>query len=567
MLSLQKTYDVNELVRWMGNKPIIGTWKIDGNSVSLVYERGVLKEAKTRGNGVVGEVVTDKVVWVSDVVRILPEPIDIEIRGELYCNEEGFSLLSEAMEKLNLELPTSPRNIVAGLLGRKQYAHLMQYVSFFAFEPITDNVLHMFKTERQRVDWLQGHGFNVPHPRFITNEQELNLYLEEVKTAISESDIGIDGAVFTYDDLKLHGELGVTAHHPRYKMSFKWQGATATSKIENILWSTSRLGIVTPVAVIRPVNLSGATITNVTLHNASMVKNYHLKPGDEIEIVRSGEVIPKFLRVTKRFDGPLQIPEKCPECKTPLVYDEVRLNCPNTEECPAQKMRSILNWIEMVEIEDMSEKRLGLLMDRALVKTIPDLYRLTEKDFLSLPQTKEKMAQKLMAAIDATRSVDLVRFLCGLGIQGAGKTSWQKLLTELGGLETLLEAKPEEIAAMNGFAEKSADQIVSGLRQKKSLIKELLKVGVNPQWKVVKPAANAPLLGKQFVITGALSRPREEIAELIQKAGGQVSSSVSKNTFALVTEETDSNSSKMQKARSLGTKIWSEAELLRAIKQ
>ena len=299
MLSLQKTYDSEELLSWKGDHGVVGTWKVDGNSLSVVYEDGALSLAKTRGNGRMGEDVTSKARWVSDLVPQIPVSGTCEIRGELYCSEHHFAELVEEMLDLGLERPSNPRNIVAGLLGRKSHIDLARYFNFLAFDIISDEDDLNFDNEMDKFKWLKKQGFSIPDPKLLKNNSEVLKYLDSVKAVMEAGEIGLDGAVFSYNNVAMHHELGNTSHHPRYKMSFKWPGQTAVATLKEITWATSRLGIVTPVAVIEPVELSGANITNITLHNAEHVMAYNLKAGDEIEIIRSGEVIPKFLEVKK----------------------------------------------------------------------------------------------------------------------------------------------------------------------------------------------------------------------------------------------------------------------------
>jgi DNA ligase (NAD+) len=349
-------------------------------------------------------------------------------------------------------------------------------------------------------------------------------------------------------------------------MSFQWAGETAVTTIEDLVWATSRLGIVTPVAVVQPVFLSGASITNVTLHNAAHVKAYNLKKGDRIEIIRSGEVIPKFLQVVEAAAGAYAWPQACDSCGTALSFDDVRLKCPNTKDCPAQQLGGILNWIRAAGIDDLSDKRLVPLMEAGLVKSIPDLYKLKEKDFFVIPQTKEKMAAKLFANIQSSRTLPLVSFLNGLGIEGAGATTWEKLLDRFHGLDALRAATKEEIADVHGFAETSAVQIAEGLAARKKLIDALLKVGVTPAFTAaVHDDGTLPLSGKTIVITGSLSRPRSEVEKAIKAAGGKTAGAVSGTTFAVVTDDPTSNSSKMKKARELGVLTWSEDDLWKAL--
>ncbi|MCX6128602.1 MAG: helix-hairpin-helix domain-containing protein, partial [Proteobacteria bacterium] len=289
---------------------------------------------------------------------------------------------------------------------------------------------------------------------------------------------------------------------------------------------------------------------------------YNLKAGDEIEIVRSGEVIPKFLQVVDPAPGLYVWPKTCPSCQSQLQFDGVRLKCPSLDDCPAQRSGLILNWIRAAEIDDLSEKRLDQIIQAGLVEHVADLYKLQREDFLSLPATKEKMAAKLYEHIQSSRKIPLQRFLNGLGIEGAGLRTWEKLLEHFPSLKALQEAKLEDLLEIDGFAEKSAEQIIRGLEQKKSMIDRLLEVGVEPEPPKQKHAPGAgPLTGQQFVLTGSLSRPRADIERLIREAGGKTGT-VSKQTFALVTNDVDTASSKMKKARELGVPIWNEDQLM-----
>jgi DNA ligase (NAD+) len=567
MLSLQKTYDVNELYRWAEGQDVVGTLKVDGVSMSLVYEKGKLVMAKTRGNGVVGENVSSKIRWISDVMANISNQGRIEIRGEVYCTEDSFLRLTDAMLQLGLDRPVSLRNIVAGQLGRKSHFDLARFFQFFAFSIVDYESVLGLRTELDAFKILSNWGFNLPQPKILKSSSEIDEYLADVKKVMAEDNIPVDGAVFSYNKLAVQQELGNTSHHPRFKMSFKWQGVTAESLINEITWATSRLGIVTPVAVIEPVTLSGAQITNITLHNAAHVQTYNLKKGDRIEIVRSGEVIPKFLQVISAGKGTYKWPDSCPSCGGELEFDDVRLKCHNISGCPAQISGVILNWIRCAEIEDLSEKRLVHLVEQGLVKTMADLYRLKLQDFYAIPQTKEKMATKLYANIQKSRKLPLAAFLNGLGIEGAGQTTWEKLLEVFPNLDALFKATPSEIEEVEGFAEKTANQIVQGLLSRQILIEDLLSVGVDPI--VVdhqsEDSGDKPLAGKTLVITGAFTLPRSEVEKAIKSAGGKTASTVSKATSVVVTDDPASSSSKMKKARELGVLVWSEEELWKTI--
>ena len=573
MLSLQKVYKLEDLMSWIDGRSVVGTYKLDGNSLALVYNKGKLTTVKTRGNGRFGEDVTEKGLWITDVVHTIKDSVSVEIRGELYCNESRFLELSDVMASLGLDRPTNPRNIVAGILGRKSHVDLARFFNFEAFDVVELDSSIALETEMDKFKWIESQGLRIPSARLLQEGEQVETWLDEVLQAMQSGSIGLDGAVLTYNDLALHRELGSTSHHPRYKMSFKWQGETAESTIKDITWATSRLGIVTPVAVIEPVELSGAKIVNVTLHNALHVKKENLMPGDRIELVRSGEVIPKFLRVTLRSkEGKSILPSHCPSCGSELVFDEVRLVC-ESKSCSAQQMGALLNWIKCAEIEDLSEKRLESMIDLGLVNKISDFYALNIESMLTLPLTKDKMAQKLISNIDKSRSLPLSRFLAGIGIGGMGMTSWEKLLEIFPSLPEVRSASIEQVQNVDGFAEKTAMGVVNGLKQKSDLIDDLIRVGVMP----VAPSAaeiDAQVTGRensfsglQIVITGKLSQPRAALEKRIKKVGGKTGSAVSKNTSFLVCNDKQSNSSKMKKARELNIPVWSEDDLIEKLEE
>ncbi|MEE2743748.1 MAG: hypothetical protein VYD54_07550, partial [Bdellovibrionota bacterium] len=416
MLSLDKTYSLEDLKKWIDERSVVSTPKIDGMSGSLIYKNGHLHMAKTRGDGSYGEDITEKVTWMSSIPKTIKEKSDLEIRGEIFCLQNNFLVLKTEMEKLGLEVPSSQRNIVAGLISRKENIPLCKHLSFKAFEILSNTLAP--KLESEKITILKKLNFDLPkfeiHETFETVEKEI-LW---VRDFMEKGDYLVDGLVFSFNDLILHTSLGETSHHPRYKMAFKFQGEVKTATIQEVKWNVSRNGILTPVAKINPTELSGAQITNVTLHNYGVVRDSGLKPGDQIEITRSGEVIPKFLSVIKSIDGKVKLPDLCPSCKRPIEIVDIRILCKNSK-CPAQIKESILNFIQKINIDDLSSKRLEEMMKIGLVKTIPDLYRLSFDDLMKLDKTKEKMANKLLENISKTKSeTDLITFLSSLGLNG-----------------------------------------------------------------------------------------------------------------------------------------------------
>lgn len=560
MLSLNKTYKLEELLSWKADYEIVSTYKIDGVSCSLVYEEGSLKIAKTRGDGSVGEDITEKALWMKNIPSNLKEKVNVEIRGEIFCEEEDFFHLSDEMESLGLERPTSQRNIVAGLIGRKENIELCRYIQFKGFDLLEDKLTHKLETEK--VNKIKKLGIEPEEIIIHKSEKDIQKRLEQTQEFMSEGEYQIDGLVFSYNDLRLHEELGSTSHHPRYKIAYKFQGEAKETEIKKITWQVSRNGILTPIAEVKPVELSGAKISRVTLHNFGMVKQYNLKKGDRIEIIRSGEVIPKFMAVKEPAPGKYSIPEGCPSCEQAIREDDIRLRCDN-KSCPAQVKEQILNYIQKIGIDDLSSKRLDELLKAGMVKEIPDLYKLSKDELMTLDKVKDKLASKLLSSVEKSKKVDLITFLSALGIQGGAYNKCEKVvLAGHNTLEKIKDLSVEKLESIEGFAEKSAGEFYHSLSSKFPLIKELESVGFTFEETTVK---DSPITQKKICITGTLSRKRGDIERDIRDNGGIVVGSVSKNTDFLLTNEENGTSSKFKKAKSLGIEIINEESLYKLI--
>lgn len=556
MLSLGKTYDTEELLKWIGNHKVISMFKIDGVSCSLIYENGELIQSKTRGNGIYGENITSKVQWIEGIPKAISIKERIEIRGELYCDESHFFHLSDEMGYRELERPTSQRNIVAGLISRKENIDLCRYIQFKSFDILYNE--YSPKEEIEKFKTLKKIGFDITECSIIKDKNDLETVINEARSFISEGDYQIDGLVFTYNDIKLHEELGETAHHPRYKLAFKFPGESKTTSLKDIEWSVSRNGVLTPVGIVKPIELSGAKISRVTLHNYGLVRQYNLKIGDEIEIIRSGEVIPKFLSVVSPSKGKFAIPTNCPICESLLEIEDIRLLCLN-KNCPGKNKESILYFIQKIGIETISKSRIDEMIKSGLVQKVQDLYRLSEDDFLVLDKVKEKLSKKFVAEIEKSKNTTLPIFLSALGIQGGGINSCEKIVHHgFNTIDKILNLTVDQLEEIEGFAKKSSTDFINSLSDKKPLIKDLMKIGFKFEFEEIVESA---ISGKKICITGTLSSKRSVVQDKIKKGGGIVVSSVSNNTDYLVTNDTDSNSSKFKKAKEFKIPIITEEKL------
>jgi DNA ligase (NAD+) len=560
MLSLEKTYVLEDLLAWVGTEEVISTMKLDGVSCSLVYENGNLVQAKTRGDGTYGENIMAKVMWVNSIPKLITPKNKIEVRGELFCDEESFFHLSREMVSIGLDRPTSQRNIVAGLMGRKDNLEFCRYIKFMAFDYLSDEKI---TKEEEKFQKLEKCGFTIPEVGVHNNSKSIVHTIDNAREFMSEGDYQIDGLVFTYNKMSHHEELGETSHHPRYKMAFKFQGESKTTKLKEIIWSVSRNGILTPVGEVEPVELSGAMIGRVTLHNYGMVLQYNLKTGDEIEIIRSGEVIPKFLSVVKSSTSQFKVPEYCPSCGKKVEIEDIRIYCRN-DKCPGKNKEVILNFIQKIGIEDLSGKRLEELMNAKLVSTIGDIYRLTADDLMKIDKIKDKLSTKVIESIQKTKTVDLITFLSALGISGGAFNKCEKVVRAgFDSIEKIKGLTLEKLMSIESFAEKSATDFLASLKEKLPLIDELIACGFKF---TIEETRETEITGKKICITGALTEKRSVVEDSIREGGGLVVSTVSKNTDILVTNETDPTSSKFKKALELKIKIISEVELMELLK-
>lgn len=561
MLSLDKTYKLNDLLTWSKNREILELYKIDGTSCSLIYKEGKLVEAKTRGDGEFGERILSKVLYIKDIPKTINKTEDIEVRGEIFCRKEKFSELEKEMETRGLNKPNSIRNIVSGLLGRKEDIDLNEFLNFYSFDLIQEN---KNKKESDALNELNQLGFTIPPHKVYKNIDLATLEdsRKNMENFMESGDYLIDGLVFVINDTEEQEQMGYTSHHPKFKKAFKIMGNTKNTIVENINWQISRKGYYTPVAVVKPVEISGAKITNVTLHNLAHVLNNNLKIGDEIKIVRSGEVIPKFLEVVSSAkDQVVDIPKNCFYCGSELKKDDVRLFCDNHINCSGQEKEKLIHFVKTMGIDDLSEKRIQQMIDNNLVKHRVDFYKLSKEELMTLDKVKEKLASKLIKNIEASKKVRAPKFFKSLNFDGGARHKIT-VLEKLGynSLEKLNKLTAQELIKIDGFQEKSANDFINSLKEEQSVILELIKEGVEIIFE--EPSdKEGELNGKSFCITGTLSTKRKIIEDALKSKGAKISSSVSKNTNYLVCNDTDSSSSKMKKALELNIPVINEETL------
>ena len=589
MLSIEKTFTADEVVRWAekahafdtqaAEDGIVAAFKVDGSSCSLIYEDGRLVRAATRGDGDIGDNITRNVRTISDIPQNIPKlkGHNLEIRGEIYMSIASFK---EAIARFEKQLaagsareddrPVNPRNYCAGSLKQKDPEVTRERkLSFIAHGAVGKVPGSDGKSYYSAMETIRELGFAAPTVKRVAKPAEVADAIAEIGAKREALPYEIDGVVFTINKLSLHQELGVTSHHPRYRLAYKYSRDRGQTKVVRILWRTTRNGRVAPAMEVEPISLGGATVTLCTLHNAKLVKETKVREGDTVLLER--EVIPYFVQRVEGPDTPVKLPTHCNSCGAELRWDETetQLVCDNAMNCVSQQTDYLDYYVSrgVVNIVGIGEKLVQKLYEKKLLKTPADLYRLTEKDLLDNIEGKaEKSAGKTIAAIAACRNQTLDTFLVSLGIEGLGPAVAAKLAGHFGTLDALLKAAPDDFLHVEGIAETMAKAVHDGLKQRRPLIDDLLTVVTLQQSEKVE----GHLSGKSFCLTGHVEfdfdgkhyDARPEIEKLIESKGGAIKS-VSKALNFLVVG--DDPGSKVEKAKKAGVTILDGAALVKML--
>lgn len=552
--------------------------KMDGTAISLLYKKGKLVHATTRGNGKQGDDVTANIKTIKSVPLQLSGsdlPDEMEVRGEVYLSLAAFRSLNQAREEEGLEPFANPRNAAAGslkLLDPKEVAkrklHLVAYGIAEGQSPVA--------TQHEVHAYLRKAGLPTAeqkHIHVVDNLDSIMKFAEKIQKERDDLPFEIDGMVIKVDELKLWDLLGHTGKTPRFAVAYKFAPEQAHTKINEIAVQVGRSGVLTPVAELEPVFLAGSTISRATLHNQEEVARKDIRVGDYVVIEKGGDVIPKVVSVDLKrrphHSKPWHMPKKCPICDTHTIHQEgeVAVRCPNPR-CAGQRVRRIIYFASKhaMDIEHMGEKVVEQLVEKGLISRISDIYLLNEEKLAKLDGFKEKSIRNLLDSIDASRKCPLSRFLMGLGIKYVGTETAELLAEHAKSLDHLMDMTPEELVQIEGIGDKTAVAIAEHFQEKENRqeIKLLLAHGVKPQKQAAKKIEGHHFSGKTFVLTGSLTHfSRDEATSLIKERGGKVSGSVSKNTdYVVVGEEPGS---KYEKAKELGVPILSEKEFLKKL--
>ena len=541
--------------------------KIDGLSISLTYEKGILVVGATRGDGSVGENITENLKRVKDIPLTLPEELDITVRGECYMPRASFDQVNRARQENGEPEFANPRNAAAGTLRQLDTAVVAKRnLATFLYQEASPSTRD---SQEKVLKHLEQLGFVVNPKRILAKSiDEIWDFIQEVGQEREKLPYDIDGVVIKVNDLAGQEELGFTVKAPKWAVAYKFPAEEKEAQLLSVDWTVGRTGVVTPTANLTPVQLAGTTVSRATLHNVDYIAEKDIRKDDTVIVYKAGDIIPAVLRVveSKRVsEEKLDIPTNCPSCDSQLLHfeDEVALRCINPR-CPAQIMEGLIHFAsrDAMNITGLGPSIVEKLFAANLVKDVADIYRLKEDDFLLLEGVKEKSASKLYQAIQASKENSAEKLLFGLGIRHVGSKASQLLLQHFHSIENLAQADPEEVASIESLGSVIAQSLQTyfATEGSKILLDELKEAGVNLDYKGQTVVADAALSGLTVVLTGKLERlTRSEAKSKLESLGAKVTGSVSKKTN-LVVAGADAGS-KLQKAQELGIEVRDEAWL------
>lgn len=541
--------------------------KIDGLSISLTYEKGILVAGATRGDGSVGENITENLKRVKDIPLILPEELDITVRGECYMPRASFDQVNQARQENGEPEFANPRNAAAGTLRQLDTAVVAKRnLATFLYQEASPSTRD---SQEKVLKHLEQLGFVVNSKRILSESMdEIWNFIQEVGEERENLPYDIDGVVIKVNDLAGQEELGFTVKAPKWAVAYKFPAEEKEAQLLSVDWTVGRTGVVTPTANLTPVQLAGTTVSRATLHNVDYIAEKDIRKDDTVIVYKAGDIIPAVLRVveSKRVsEEKLDIPTNCPSCDSDLLHfeDEVALRCINPR-CPAQIMEGLIHFAsrDAMNITGLGPSVVEKLFSANLVKDVANIYRLQEEDFLLLEGVKEKSASKLYQAIQASKENSAEKLLFGLGIRHVGSKASQLLLQHFHSIENLAQADPEEVASIESLGGVIAKSLQTYFATEGSeiLLRELKEAGVNLDYKGQTVVADAALSGLTVVLTGKLERlKRSEAKSKLESLGAKVTGSVSKKTD-LVVAGADAGS-KLQKAQELGIEVRDEAWL------
>ncbi|EFF20025.1 DNA ligase, NAD-dependent [Enterococcus faecium E1071] len=552
--------------------------KIDGLSVSLRYEDGNFVRGATRGDGTVGENITENLKTVRSVPIKLKEPMNIEVRGECFMPKRSFVQLNQDREAEGKDIFANPRNAAAGSLRQLDSKITAKRNLDTFLYTVADFGPMQAKTQYDALEELEKIGFHTNREKRLCHSiDEVWSYIEEYHDKRVDLPYEIDGIVIKVNEFSLQDQLGFTVKAPRWAAAYKFPPEEVETLIENIEWTVGRTGVVTPTAIMTPVRVAGTTVSRASLHNGDYIKLKDIRLKDTVLIYKAGDIIPEVSQVVldkrPKDSEEYQLPTHCPVCGSELVHldEEVALRCINPK-CPAQMKEGLKHFVSRnaMNIDGLGPRVLEQMYDKKLVADVADLYKLTEEELLTLDKIKEKSANNILTAIDNSKDNSVERLIFGLGIRHVGAKAAKILAEHFGDLETLSKSDYESIIALDTIGDIIADSVVTYFSNEEvhELMNELKQAGVNFEYKGLRNAqlqeVESPFKEKTVVLTGKLTRfTREEAKETIENLGGKVTGSVSKKTDIVVAGE--DAGSKLTKAQELGIEVWTEDQMADAL--
>lgn len=552
--------------------------KIDGLSVSLRYENGEFVRGATRGDGTVGENITENLKTVRSVPLKLKDAISIEVRGECFMPKKSFVQLNQAREAEGKDIFANPRNAAAGSLRQLDSKITAKRNLDTFLYTVADFGPMKATTQYDALEELEQIGFHTNHEKRLCHSiDEVWSFIEEYHEKRMDLTYEIDGIVIKVNDFSLQDQLGFTVKAPRWATAYKFPPEEVETKIEEIEWTVGRTGVVTPTAIMTPVRVAGTTVSRASLHNGDYIKLKDIRLNDIVRIYKAGDIIPEVAQVVldqRPADSePYVLPTHCPICHSELVHldEEVALRCINPK-CPAQIKEGLNHFVSRnaMNIDGLGPRVLAQMYDKQLVTDVADLYKLTEEELLTLDKIKEKSANNILTAIHDSKDNSVERLIFGLGIRHVGSKAAKILAEHFGDLETLSKSDFESIIVLDTIGDTIADSVVTYFSNEEvhDLMSELKQAGVNFEYKGIRSSQietiDSPFKEKTVVLTGKLTRfTREEAKETIENLGGKVTGSVSKKTDIVVAGE--DAGSKLTKAEELGIDVWSEEKMAEAL--
>ncbi|HAQ6313966.1 TPA: NAD-dependent DNA ligase LigA [Enterococcus faecium] len=552
--------------------------KIDGLSVSLRYEDGNFVRGATRGDGTVGENITENLKTVRSVPIKLKEPMNIEVRGECFMPKRSFVQLNQDREAEGKDIFANPRNAAAGSLRQLDSKITAKRNLDTFLYTVADFGPMQAKTQYDALEELEKIGFHTNREKRLCHSiDEVWSYIEEYHDKRVDLPYEIDGIVIKVNEFSLQDQLGFTIKAPRWAAAYKFPPEEVETLIENIEWTVGRTGVVTPTAIMTPVRVAGTTVSRASLHNGDYIKLKDIRLKDTVLIYKAGDIIPEVSQVVldkrPKDSEEYQLPTHCPVCGSELVHldEEVALRCINPK-CPAQMKEGLNHFVSRnaMNIDGLGPRVLEQMYDKKLVADVADLYKLTEEELLTLDKIKEKSANNILTAIDNSKDNSVERLIFGLGIRHVGAKAAKILAEHFGDLETLSKSDYESIIALDTIGDIIADSVVTYFSNEEvhELMNELKQAGVNFEYKGLRNAqlqeVESPFKEKTVVLTGKLTRfTREEAKETIENLGGKVTGSISKKTDIVVAGE--DAGSKLTKAQELGIEVWTEDQMADAL--